>query len=72
MLLKRQGSGHFSFLQLSKQKMKPLNIVIVGAGIGGLEAALALAGDGHQVVVLDSVTEFGEVLISSSKHHGRH
>ena len=52
--------------------MKPLNIVIVGAGIGGLEAALALAGDGHQVLVLDSVTEFGEVLISSSKHHGRH
>ena len=45
--------------------MKPLNIVIVGAGIGGLETALALAGDGHQVLVLDSVTEFGEVLIPS-------
>jgi 2-polyprenyl-6-methoxyphenol hydroxylase-like FAD-dependent oxidoreductase len=41
--------------------MKPLNIVIVGAGIGGLEAALALAEDGHQILVLDAVTEFGEV-----------
>ena len=41
--------------------MKHLNIVIVGAGIGGLEAALALSEDGHQVLVLDSVTEFGEV-----------
>ena len=40
--------------------MQPLDIVIVGAGIGGLEAALALAEEGHQIVVLDSVSEFGE------------
>lgn len=48
--------------------MKPLNIVIVGAGIGGLEAALALAEDGHQILVLDAVTEFGEVLQSLFKY----
>lgn len=42
--------------------MQPLNIVIVGAGIGGLEAALALAEDGHQILILDSVAEFGEVI----------
>ena len=41
--------------------MKNLVIVIVGAGIGGLQAALALAADGHQVTVLESVKEFLEV-----------
>lgn len=46
--------------------MKSLKIVIVGAGIGGLEAALALAEDGHQVLVLDAVPEFTEVRYSSS------
>jgi 2-polyprenyl-6-methoxyphenol hydroxylase-like FAD-dependent oxidoreductase len=45
--------------------MKPLKIVIVGAGIGGLEVALALAMDGHQILVLDSVTEFGDVILPS-------
>jgi salicylate hydroxylase len=41
--------------------MKDLNVVIVGAGIGGLQTALALATDGHTVTVLESVKEFLEV-----------
>jgi salicylate hydroxylase len=41
--------------------MKNLNIVIVGAGIGGLETALALACDGHKITVLEAVSEFAEV-----------
>ena len=41
--------------------MKPLDVVIVGAGIGGLQTALALAQDGHKVTVLESVDEFLEV-----------
>lgn len=41
--------------------MEKLDVVIVGAGIGGLETALALAQDGHKSIILDSVKEFTEV-----------
>jgi 2-polyprenyl-6-methoxyphenol hydroxylase-like FAD-dependent oxidoreductase len=41
--------------------MKNLKIVIVGAGMGGLEAALALAADGHGVTVLEGAEKFEEV-----------
>ena len=41
--------------------MKDLRIVIVGAGIGGLQTALALAHDGHIVTVLESAKAFEEV-----------
>jgi salicylate hydroxylase len=41
--------------------MKRLNVLIVGAGIGGLQAGLALASDGHQVTIFESVKEFLEV-----------
>jgi salicylate hydroxylase len=41
--------------------MKNLKIVIVGAGMGGLEAGLALATDGHEVTVLEGAEKFEEV-----------
>lgn len=41
--------------------MRELKVLIVGAGIGGLQTALALAADGHKVTVLESVKEFLEV-----------
>jgi salicylate hydroxylase len=41
--------------------MRDLNVVIVGAGIGGLQAALALAHDGHNVTLLESAKAFEEV-----------
>ena len=43
--------------------MRELKVLIVGAGIGGLQTALALAADGHRVTVLESVKEFLEVHI---------
>ncbi len=36
-------------------------IVIVGGGIGGLAAALAVAGRGHRAVVLERAPEFAEI-----------
>jgi salicylate hydroxylase len=44
----------------SSQKLK-LNIVIVGAGLGGLSAAIACALAGHNVVVLETVPALAEV-----------
>ena len=41
--------------------MKELNVIVVGAGIGGLQTALALAADGYSVTVLEAVKEFLEV-----------
>ena len=41
--------------------MKQLKVIVVGGGIGGLQTSLALAADGHQVTVLESVKEFLDV-----------
>lgn len=41
--------------------MKNLEVIVVGAGIGGLQAALALASDGHRVTVLESAKTFEDV-----------
>ncbi|RFU34075.1 hypothetical protein B7463_g2329, partial [Scytalidium lignicola] len=38
-----------------------LRVIIVGAGLGGLACAIALARRGHEVVVLEQAVELGEV-----------
>lgn len=38
-----------------------MDILVVGAGIGGLAAALALARDGHRVTVMEQTPEFAAV-----------
>ncbi|KAJ7232890.1 salicylate hydroxylase [Mycena rebaudengoi] len=49
------------FRAIPRFTMKPRTVVIVGAGIGGLQTALALAANGHKVTVLESAKEFLEV-----------
>jgi salicylate hydroxylase len=41
--------------------MKDLAVIVVGAGIGGCQASLALAAHGHRVTLLEAVDEFREV-----------
>jgi monoamine oxidase len=38
-----------------------LHIIVVGAGLGGLAAAVALSRNGHEVTVLEAAPELGEV-----------
>jgi 2-polyprenyl-6-methoxyphenol hydroxylase-like FAD-dependent oxidoreductase len=39
-----------------------LQVVIVGAGIGGLGTAISLRKAGHRVIVLEQAPEFTEVI----------
>lgn len=41
--------------------VKPLKVVVIGAGIGGLSAGLALSQTGHSVTILENVPEITEV-----------
>lgn len=39
----------------------PLHIAVVGGGIGGLAAALAVARNGHRVTLVERAARFGEI-----------
>jgi salicylate hydroxylase len=52
-------NGHVSLA--SKQPPIKLNVLIVGAGLGGLATAIALSRHGHNVTILESAPALGEV-----------
>lgn len=47
-------------------KSLELQVIVVGAGMAGLAAALALRHVGHKVTVLEQAPEFGEVCVTYS------
>ena len=44
-----------------RRAVKPMKVLVVGAGIGGLSAGLALGLTGHSVTILESVPKIQEV-----------
>lgn len=44
-----------------RKAIKSLNVIVVGAGIGGLIAGLALSQTGHKVTVLETASELAEI-----------
>ncbi len=47
--------------QEQKTNPSPLDIVIIGAGLSGLSAAVSCALAGHHVLVLEGARELAEV-----------
>lgn len=47
--------------KLVRDEAARLNVIIVGAGLGGLGAAIAILLAGHHATVLESTSEIGEV-----------
>ena len=39
----------------------PLNVIVIGAGLGGLAAAIGILNGGHRVTVLEAAQEIGEI-----------
>ncbi|KAJ4362949.1 hypothetical protein N0V83_010066 [Neocucurbitaria cava] len=59
---KETGSSQAPHLpSASTQARLKLNIVVVGAGLGGLALSIALARRGHSIRVLEQATKLGEV-----------
>lgn len=50
-----------------------LNVIVVGAGLGGLAAAISIALSGHKVTVFEATKELSEVRkhLSRVKGHSR-
>ena len=43
------------------------HVVIIGAGLGGLAAAIGIARAGHKVTILEKASALGEVFLQSKQ-----
>lgn len=62
--LSRVGEKVAEWTQIAPEAR--LKIIVVGAGLGGLAAAISCALGGHEVTVLESAKELAEVRSSHS------
>ena len=46
---------------VGRKAIKSPNVIVVGSGIGGLIAGLALSQTGHKVTVLETASELAEI-----------
>ncbi|KAG1796649.1 uncharacterized protein HD556DRAFT_1359125 [Suillus plorans] len=59
---KTAGSTHQpDHLYKGRRASLPLNIVVIGCGLGGLAAAYCLAQAGHNITILEAASAIGEV-----------
>ncbi len=63
--------GHESTMKI-EQSANPKNVVIVGAGPGGLAAAWVAAACGHKVTVLEKAPTFGGQILYASMPPSKH
>lgn len=64
-------SGHELTMKISKTEC-PKNIVIIGGGVGGLEAAWVSAARGHKVTIFEKNSKFGGQVIPGSNPPAKH
>jgi len=51
--------------------VKSYKIIIVGAGLGGLVAGIALSKKGHKVTILEAASKLGEVTFQLGNANSR-
>ena len=49
-----------------------IHVAIVGAGLGGLAAAIGITRAGHRVTILEQASELGEVCLSLNQRYPRY